>query len=96
MAESRGGPQAPPLEPFESHRVETSRSGTAARRRGGRLSTMKPRVYIETTIPSFYFETRSTPEMVARRQWTRHWWVRGMGSGLNTVILLQSEPTPQA
>ncbi len=35
---------------------------------------MKPRVYIETTIPSFYFETRSTPEMVARRQWTRHWW----------------------
>jgi hypothetical protein len=35
---------------------------------------MKPRVYIETTIPSFYFETRSAPDMVARREWTRQWW----------------------
>jgi len=35
---------------------------------------MRPRVYIETTIPSFYYETRSEPEMVARREWTREWW----------------------
>ena len=35
---------------------------------------MKAKVYIETTIPSFYYETRSEPEMVARRQWTRQWW----------------------
>lgn len=35
---------------------------------------MKPRVYIETTIPSFYYETRPEPEMVARRNWTRAWW----------------------
>jgi predicted nucleic acid-binding protein len=35
---------------------------------------MIPRVYIETTIPSFYHETRSEPEIVARRQWTREWW----------------------
>jgi predicted nucleic acid-binding protein len=35
---------------------------------------MKPRVYIETTIPSFYFEDRASPDMVARRLWTRHWW----------------------
>ena len=35
---------------------------------------MKPRVYIETSIPSFYYETRDEPEMVARRQWTRTWW----------------------
>jgi predicted nucleic acid-binding protein len=35
---------------------------------------MKKRVYIETTIPSFYFETRPEPEMVARRNWTREWW----------------------
>ena len=34
----------------------------------------KPRVYIETTIPSFYYEVRTEPEMVARRQWTRKWW----------------------
>ena len=35
---------------------------------------MKPRVYIETTIPSFYHEDRPQPEMVARRNWTRAWW----------------------
>jgi len=31
-------------------------------------------VYIETTIPSFYVETRGEPIMVPRRQWTREWW----------------------
>lgn len=35
---------------------------------------MRARVYIETTIPSFYHETRSDPDMVARRVWTREWW----------------------
>ena len=35
---------------------------------------MRKRVYIETTIPSFYYEVRSTPDMVARREWTRDWW----------------------
>ena len=33
-----------------------------------------PRTYVETSIPSFYFETRTEPEMVARRTWTRAWW----------------------
>jgi len=32
------------------------------------------RVYIETTIPSAYWEERTAPEMVARRNWTRRWW----------------------
>jgi hypothetical protein len=32
------------------------------------------RIYVETTIPSFYFENRTEPEMVARRRWTRLWW----------------------
>ena len=32
------------------------------------------RIYIETTIPSFYHEVRTEPEMVARRNWTREWW----------------------
>ena len=31
-------------------------------------------VYIETSILSFYHETRQEPEMVARRRWTRQWW----------------------
>ena len=35
---------------------------------------MRKRVYIETSIPSFYYETRDTPEMAARREWTRQWW----------------------
>ena len=35
---------------------------------------MKKRVYIETSVPSFYFETRTEPEMVAMRNWTREWW----------------------
>jgi predicted nucleic acid-binding protein len=34
----------------------------------------KPRVYVETTIPSFYFEARTAPDIVARREWTRRWW----------------------
>ena len=35
---------------------------------------MRKRVYVETTIPSFYFEARSAPSIVARREWTRTWW----------------------
>lgn len=35
---------------------------------------MSARVYVETTIPSFYFEIRSDPEIVAHRDWTREWW----------------------
>jgi hypothetical protein len=34
----------------------------------------RPRVYVETTIPSFYHEERSAPDIVARREWTRQWW----------------------
>ncbi len=35
---------------------------------------MKKKVYIETTIPSFYYEIRKEPEMIARRNWSREWW----------------------
>lgn len=31
-------------------------------------------VYIETSIPSFYFETRQEPENMARTFWTKEWW----------------------
>ena len=34
----------------------------------------KPRVYIETTIPSFYHEVRTAPDIVVRKDWTRLWW----------------------
>ena len=33
-----------------------------------------PKLYIETTIPSFYFNQRPEPEMVVRGNWTRKWW----------------------
>ena len=35
---------------------------------------MKPSVYIETSIPSFYYEVRTEPNNIARREWTRLWW----------------------
>ncbi|MCI0556876.1 MAG: hypothetical protein MN733_00135, partial [Nitrososphaera sp.] len=34
----------------------------------------KPRVYVETTVPSFYHEVRTAPDILARREWTRQWW----------------------
>lgn len=33
-----------------------------------------PTIYIETTIPSFYFETRRTRKEVLWREITRSWW----------------------
>jgi predicted nucleic acid-binding protein len=32
------------------------------------------KVYIETTIPSLYFDQRKDAKTVARREWTRTWW----------------------
>ena len=31
-------------------------------------------VYIETTIPSSYYDDRPEPEMIARQHWTQKWW----------------------
>jgi len=35
---------------------------------------MQKRIYIETTIPSFYYTLRTDTESVARMNWTRRWW----------------------
>ena len=35
---------------------------------------MSLKIYIETTIPSFYFETRRNVECASRRNSTRRWW----------------------
>jgi predicted nucleic acid-binding protein len=40
---------------------------------------MKRKVYIETSIPSFYYEVRTEPEMIARREITRRWWATERG-----------------
>ncbi len=31
-------------------------------------------IYIETSIPSFCFETRTGVQLEARREWTKEWW----------------------
>jgi hypothetical protein len=31
------------------------------------------RIYIETTVVSFYYNVRSEPEMISRQNWTRRW-----------------------
>ena len=36
-------------------------------------------VYIETSIASFYHETRRDAESLARKHWTRYWWVERRG-----------------
>ena len=61
---------------------------------------MKPKVYIETTIPSFYHETRTDAAAVARQQWTRQWWdkYRRNYELLTSVAVLgelQSEDYPE-
>ena len=50
----------------------------------------KPCVYVETTIPSsgFYHETRTAPDIVARRRWTRQWW----SGALERYELVTSSP----
>lgn len=35
---------------------------------------MSALIYIETSIPSFYHETRTQAQFLARREWTRAWW----------------------
>lgn len=34
----------------------------------------KPRVYVETTVPNFYYDFRPSPAVAERREWTRLWW----------------------
>jgi hypothetical protein len=35
---------------------------------------MKPRIYVETSVISFYHDVRTEPEMIARRDWTQRFW----------------------
>lgn len=49
------------------------------------------RIYIETTIASFYYEVRTEPEMVARRSWTRRWFDSAKASTDELVTSLAVE-----
>jgi hypothetical protein len=54
--------------------------------------TIRQEVYIETTIPSFYYEVRTEPEMITRRNWTREWWdSRGQAYQLVTSVAVIDE-----
>lgn len=35
---------------------------------------MKPTIYIETTIPSYYYNTRTDAELRVLSKWMRDWW----------------------
>lgn len=39
---------------------------------------MNARIYVETTVPSFYYEVRDEPEKIASRDWTRRRWERAV------------------
>jgi len=41
---------------------------------------MRKRIYIETTIPSFYYSRREDIESKARTNWTREWWSEYAGA----------------
>jgi predicted nucleic acid-binding protein len=47
----------------------------------------KPLVYIETTVPNFYYDFRPDPAIIERRTWTRAWWA----SAADRYKLLTSE-----
>jgi len=51
----------------------------------------RPRVYIETTIPSAYFDERTAPEMVLRRDVTRRWWASSGKYDLVTSMAVREE-----
>ncbi len=46
------------------------------------------RIYLETTIFSFYYEVRTEPDMVARRRWTRQWLDAAIGTDEELVTSL--------
>ena len=58
------------------------------------------KIYVETSIPSFYFDTRSSTEMKAKRKWTRDWWAMTVPDttrviGEPVVLELEAAPSPK-
>ena len=53
---------------------------------------MNKLIYVETTIPSFYTETREDEEIRIRRKWTREWWhLPDAARNLATSFVVQAE-----
>lgn len=52
----------------------------------------RPRIYIEPTIPSAYFDERPAVEMIARREVTRRWWATAKAKyDLRTSLAVREE-----
>lgn len=58
----------------------------------------RPTVFIETTVPSFYFETRQSARFVTWRDSTRRWWQverAGFESATSAGVIVEIVRTPQ-
>ncbi len=60
---------------------------------------MSELLYVETSIPSFFHETRPARDIQSRRDWTREWWALPRGHqelviGLPVIAELQETPVP--
>ena len=61
---------------------------------------MSALIYVETSIPSFYHETRIELEHQARRKWTREWWKIArlrdeLVTSLAVIAELEEAPEPK-
>jgi hypothetical protein len=61
---------------------------------------MSALIYIETSVPSFYHETRPERDLQARRDWTRQWWEmpkfeQELVIGLPVISELEETPQPK-
>lgn len=52
---------------------------------------MKPTIYVETTIPSYYFNSRDDAELKVLSRWTREWWdgQRHEGNRVTSAAVLE-------
>ena len=61
---------------------------------------MSALIYIETSVPSFYHETRPERDLQSRRDWTRQWWAlprfdQEWVIGLPVISELEETPLPK-
>lgn len=61
---------------------------------------MSALIYIETSVPSFYYETRLDRDLQSRRDWTRQWWAlprfdQEWVTGLPVISELEETPQPK-
>lgn len=71
---------------------------SAGREPAKNTETMATLIYVETSVPSFYFDSRTEPDMQSRRDWTREWWALPKWNQelvIGLPVLAELEETPQ-